>query len=107
MACQLFFSIPILLAAAGLHGELYVPAATPLAWASVAYQAVVVSFMSYLTWFWLISRYPAGRLVAFTFLTPLFGVASGHFVLGEPVSWTFGIAVVLVLAGLVLVNRPN
>ena len=38
---------------------------------------------------------------------PLFGVASGHFVLGEPISWAFGVAVALVIAGLVLVNRPN
>ena len=49
----------------------------------------------------------ASRLSAFTFLTPLFGVASGHFVLGEPISWAFGVAVALVIAGLVLVNRPN
>jgi drug/metabolite transporter (DMT)-like permease len=37
----------------------------------------------------------------------LFGVASGHFVLGEPISWAFGLAVALVVGGLVLVNRPN
>ena len=29
-------------------------------------------------------RYSASRLSAFTFLTPLFGVAAGHLVLGEP-----------------------
>jgi drug/metabolite transporter (DMT)-like permease len=31
----------------------------------------------------------------------------GHFILGEPVSWAFGAAVALVLAGLILVNRPR
>ena len=60
-----------------------------------------------MVWFALMQRYSASRLSAFTFLTPLFGVASGHFVLGEPISATFGVAVALVLAGLVLVNRPN
>ena len=44
----------------------------------------------------MIQRYSASRLSAFTFLTPLFGVASGHFVLGEPISATFGVAVALV-----------
>ncbi|MBV8914246.1 MAG: DMT family transporter, partial [Acetobacteraceae bacterium] len=102
---QLFFSIPILLAAAGLHGELYVPAATPLAWASVAYQAVVVSFMSYLTWFWLISRYPAGRLAAFTFLTPLLGVIAAALILGEQVTPMLLVGLVCVGIGLRLVNR--
>ena len=48
-------------------------------------------------WFALVQRYSASRLSAFTFLTPLFGVASGHFVLGEPISWAFGVAVALVI----------
>ena len=60
--------------AAALAGELGWPQATPLAWTGVAYQCVVVCFASYLTWFWLVARYPAGRLSAFTFLTPLLGV---------------------------------
>ena len=47
------------------------------------------------------------QLGVFSFLTPLFGVASGHFVLWEPISGAFGAAVALVIAGLVLVNRPN
>ena len=63
--------------------------------------------ITFAIWFVLIQRYSASRLSAFTFLTPLFGVASGHFVLGEPITATFGVAVALVLAGLVLVNRPN
>jgi drug/metabolite transporter (DMT)-like permease len=55
----------------------------------------------------MIQRYSPSRLSSFTFLTPLFGVVSAHFVLGEPVTATFGVAVALVLAGLILVNRPN
>ena len=35
-------------------------------------------------WFALIVKFSASRLSAFTFLTPLFGVAAGHLVLGEP-----------------------
>ena len=45
------------------------------------------------------------RLSAFSFLTPLFGVAAGHLVLNEPLTPAFAAAVVLVAAGLVLVNR--
>jgi len=43
----------------------------------------------------------------FTFLTPLFGVAAGHLVLGEPLTPAFAAAVALVAAGLVLVNRAR
>lgn len=39
--------------------------------ASIAFQIVVVSFASYLLWFWLIRHYPATRLAAFTLLTPV------------------------------------
>ena len=50
-------------------------------------------------WFALIARYSASRLSAFTFLTPLFGVAAGHLVLGEPLTPAFAAAVALVAAG--------
>ena len=65
------------------------------------------SSLTYLAWFALIQRYSASRLSAFTFLTPLFGVAAGHLVLGEPLTPAFAAAVVLVVGGLVLVNRPR
>ena len=58
-------------------------------------------------WFALIVKFSASRLSAFTFLTPLFGVAAGHLVLGEPLTPAFALAVALVAAGLILVNRPR
>ena len=48
------------------------------------YQSVVVAFISYLVWFWLIHRHTVSRLAAFTFMTPLFGVILGGWVLNEP-----------------------
>ena len=71
---------------------------------SLAYQAVVVAFASYLTWFWLLTRYLAGRLAVFSFLTPLFGVVFGTTILGEPLSSRFALAAILVGAGITLVN---
>jgi drug/metabolite transporter (DMT)-like permease len=53
----------------------------------------------------MIARYSATRLSAFTFLSPLFGVAAGHLVLNDPLTPAFMVAVVLVAAGLLLVNR--
>jgi drug/metabolite transporter (DMT)-like permease len=40
-------------------------------------------------------------------MTPLFGVIAGYLVMGDPVTPVFAFAVVLVLAGLVLINRPR
>lgn len=77
---------------------------TPLAWGSLLFQALVVSFASYLTWFWLLRRYLASRLGVFSFLTPLFGVAFGVWLLDEPLEPGFLIGALLVCAGIVLVS---
>jgi drug/metabolite transporter (DMT)-like permease len=107
LAYQLAVSIPMLAAGALLMGEriAVMPGAAALGW--LAYQTFWVVSVTFAIWFAMVQRYSASRLSAFTFLTPLFGVASGHFVLGEPISWAFALAVALVIAGLVLVNRPN
>ena len=52
-----------------------------------------VEIFFFVVWFWLIVRYSANRLSAFSFLTPLFGVAAGHLVLNEPLTPAFAGAV--------------
>lgn len=87
-------------------GEPGIVALTPLVLACLAYQIVLVAFASYLAWFWLVVHYPAGRLSAFSFLTPLFGVLAGALLLSERVSSALAAALVLVVLGIWLVNRP-
>src|SRR6185312_16223223 len=86
-------------------GEKGIVAATPLVLGMLAYQIVVVAFVSYLAWFWLVTRYPAGRLSSFSFLTPLFGLVAGTLLLGEHASWALLLALALVAIGIFLVNR--
>jgi len=102
---QLIVSAPLLGLAALAVGERLQAAPSGLALVSLAYQTVWVVGITFGVWFALMVRYSASRISAFTFLTPLFGVAAGHVVLGEPVSPAFAAAVALVAAGLVLVNR--
>ena len=78
----------------------------PVALASLAYQTFWVVGITFLLWYVLMKTYSASKLTAFTFITPLFGVAAGHVVLDEPISAAFAVAVACVLAGLFLVNRP-
>jgi len=89
-----------------LMGEPGFFAPTPLVIAMLGYQVIVVAFMSYLAWFWLVSHYPAGRLSAFSFLTPFFGLVAGALLLGETVTWALAAALALVGFGIYLVNRP-
>jgi drug/metabolite transporter (DMT)-like permease len=75
--------------------------------AALLYQVVIVAFISYVAWFWLMTRYAASGLAAFSFLTPVFGVAFGAVLLGEKVTPALLAAVVLVAVGIWLVNRPG
>lgn len=77
----------------------------PTLWA-MAYQIVVVAFISYLAWFWLLTRFLAGRLLVFSFLTPLFGVGFGMLLMGDQPSMHFLVAATMVVGGIVLVNLP-
>jgi drug/metabolite transporter (DMT)-like permease len=96
----------LLLAAAGVAlGEHWPSAVSALSWAAFGFQAVVVSFASYLLWFWLIRHYPATRLSAFTLLTPVFGLLAGVTLLGEPLTLRLVTALAAVAGGIALVNR--
>lgn len=80
---------------------------TPLAIGSVLLQGVVVSFFTYLAWFWLLRRYLASNMAVFSFMTPLFGVTFGVLVLDEPLTLNFIIGAALVLAGIMLVSSER
>jgi drug/metabolite transporter (DMT)-like permease len=107
MLYQLVVSAPMLGIGALVAGERIAAMPSALAIGALAYQTVWVVSVTFVIWFALIARYSANRLSVFSFLTPLFGVAAGHFVLGEPLTPAFGAAVALVAAGLVLVNRAK
>ncbi len=103
---QLGVSAVMLAVLAVALGEPGVTRLSPTVLASLFYQCVIVAFLSFLGWFWLLKRYLASRLSVFTFLTPLFGVAAGVLLLGEPMTVAFLGAAVLVGAGILLVNNP-
>jgi drug/metabolite transporter (DMT)-like permease len=106
---QLAVSGVLLVAASLLVGEHW-PApgsltAQPLA--LMAFQTVVITFASYLVWFWLVRHYPATQVASFTLLTPLAGLLAGVGLLGEPLTLRLLLACAAVAAGIVLVNRPD
>jgi drug/metabolite transporter (DMT)-like permease len=104
---QLVVSAAVLPPASLLLGESWTIRWEPPVVAALAYQVLIVASASYVAWFWLIARYPASRLAAFSFLTPVFGVAAGALLLGEPVTPVLAAAVALIGFGIWLVNRPE
>lgn len=87
-------------------GEAGIVRITPLIGLCLVYQIVWVAFITYLIWFWLIKHYPASRLAAFVFFTPLFGVLFGAGLLNEPLTLSLLTALVLVGSGIFMVNHP-
>ncbi|WP_428609497.1 DMT family transporter [Sedimenticola sp.] len=104
---QLGVSAILLLTVSWAVGEPGVVKVSPLILGSLLFQTVWVAFVTFLVWFWMVRHYPAGRLSAFTFLTPLFGVLAGHLILDEPLSLLLSVALLFVGAGIYLVNRPE
>ncbi|WP_375766526.1 DMT family transporter [Archangium gephyra] len=101
---QLAVAFVLLLGVSLVTGKMGQVTLTPIAVGSVLFQGVVVSFASYLAWFWLLRRYLASNLAVFSFMTPLFGVTMGVLILDEPLTVNFVLGALLVLAGIGLVS---
>lgn len=101
---QLVFSVPILLACACLLEPRWVLAVNAPAVSALVYSSVIVAFASYLTWYRLIHTYPVSELAVLTFLSPVFGVASGVLFLGEQFTPGLVLGLVFVSAGIFVTN---
>jgi drug/metabolite transporter (DMT)-like permease len=95
-------ALPMLLFAGPVFREV-----TLVPTAALLFQAIYVVAVTYVLWFWLMRRYPAAGLSSFAFLTPVFGVLCGGLLLHEPLSIRIFLALALIGAGLIIVNRPQ
>lgn len=86
-------------------GEHWVWRFSAFATISLLLQTVVGAFASFLAWMWMLGRYPATKISAFVFLTPVFALLFGALWLNEPVTVNLLAALFMVAVGIVLVNR--
>ncbi|WP_213879264.1 DMT family transporter [Pseudomonas sp. dw_358] len=100
---QLAGAFVLLMAAALASGQMHLHL-TGIVVASLVFQTLVVSVFSFLTWFWLLGRYLGSRLGVLAFLTPLFGVGLGAWLLGEHLESVFVVGSLMVLVGIFLVS---
>ena len=101
---QLLVSGVALTAASVVSSEVWPRALSLQVSLLMLFQIAVVTFGSYLAWFWLVRHYPATRVSAFTLLTPLFGLLAGVLLLGDPLTLRLLVALAAVCAGIALVN---
>lgn len=76
---------------------------------SIVYQAVLVLGVGYGIWYWLLRQYEVNQAMPFTLLVPLVGVASGVFLLGEPLTPYLIVGGLLTVIGvaIILIRRPR
>jgi len=101
---QLGVSAPIILTIALLKGDL-LREPDAIIWGILLFQALVVVAIGFLSWFWLLTIYPAAEMAVFTFLAPVFGVLCGWLILSEDVNRNLLAALCLIAVGIYLVNR--
>ncbi|WP_296376919.1 DMT family transporter [Yoonia sp.] len=101
---QVGVSAPIMLVAALFFGPL-VRELAPVHVAGLLFQIVIIVSAGFIFWLWLLSIYPASGVASFSFLTPVLSVGMGWAILGEQVGVDLIGALVLVVIGIVLINR--
>ncbi|MBY6152505.1 DMT family transporter [Vannielia litorea] len=105
LAWQLAVSAVLLCAMAPLFGPL-LRGPELIHWGVLGVQALVISGAGFLFWMWILKIYPASSVASFGFLTPVFASLLGWLMLNEALRPSVLMALVLVAAGLWLVNRP-
>ena len=71
---------------------------------ALLYQAIVTASYGFVAWNTLIAKYGATNLHSFVFIMPVSGVFLGVIMLGEPVTANLVTSIILVTAGLFVVN---
>ncbi len=103
---QLAVSAPLLIFGALWIGETW-REPTALIYGIFSFQVLVVVSIGFLSWFWVLSVYPAADMAVYSFLAPVFGVVFGYVILGESIGWNVLAALVLVSIGIALVNARS
>ncbi|MFT6751014.1 MAG: drug/metabolite transporter (DMT)-like permease [Candidatus Azotimanducaceae bacterium] len=101
---QLFVSGILLTLLALFLGE-PVREPTAMIYGILAFQVIVIVSIGFLVWFWVLLTYPVSNMASFSLLTPIFGVFFGWLIFDDVITPVLGIALLLVGAGIILINR--
>lgn len=78
-----------------------------IAWIGVLYQAIGVTIIAYMLWYWALGTGGIARVGLFQFLQPVSGVVLAWLVLSEGISAGFAIASLLIICGVFIAFRAR
>lgn len=105
-AYQMLFGGILLLALSLLLEDLQL-AVNPVSVFVLIWLAIPASIVQFAVWFYLLQNGNPGKVSAFLFLAPFFGILSGWLILDEKIGLTLLAGGVLIFAGIFLVNWPE
>ena len=74
-------------------------------WGNILFLGCVASMLCFLGWNWCLARLGTVRATNFIYLNPVIAIVSSALVLGERVTWIAISGAVLILAGLVYIDK--
>ncbi|CAO3422447.1 DMT family transporter [Azospirillum doebereinerae] len=92
------------------HGQMESLAnASWVGWGSIVYMAVAVTIVAYGLWYPLLSRYDVNQTMPYLLTVPVFGVAAGVLLMGDPltVNLLLGGALTIGGVGIIVKRRPR
>lgn len=90
----------------GELSQLTAAALSPSGWGSVVYLIVFGSWLGFGSYIWLLGNVSPAQLSTYAFVNPIVAVALGAVFLDEPVTPGLGIAALLILSGVIIVQLP-
>ena len=77
------------------------------AWSGLIYQALGVTIVAYILWYWALGTGDIARVGLFQFLQPVSGVILAGIILAERTSLTFLLASAIIMTGVVMAFRAK
>ena len=74
---------------------------------ALLYSTVICGIFAQYCWFYLLNKYPLGKIVPFTLLSPIFGCITSILILKESVSYEVLFGGLLVILGLIIIELKN
>ena len=74
-------------------------------WWAVLFLAIPCTVFAFVVWFGALERMPAGRVVGFVYLVPMFAVTFSGILLDEPITLALAVGAAVLIAGVWMVQR--
>lgn len=101
------FAILLLPVAPLVVDSTHLQAAGSYAWSGLLYQAIGVTIVAYILWYWALGTGGIARVGLFQFLQPVSGVILAWLILSENLSLIFMLASLIIMVGVVLAFRAK